>query len=420
MLPHQRFHAYYRCWCRLFDVPAATREVTRVRTRLLLAFVVAGVLMLAGAAPAFAYYESSQTVGPAGTPAWSCPACHGLESGQTSDTPQPRAGMGNGSETGTQVGTRKGPHGGYTTGTSKCELCHVVHGASTGTFLVLRAETVKDLCYTCHDGTGGSGVYGVIQARTGQPPASQHRVETTTGPGGDMIVPGGNQSTGGDATVTFAGAGGSLTCTDCHSPHNTDCVAPFIGDRMRTEDDTNFASIATNHLLKQKPGRAADATVAVTQYGSDWCEACHKGRHAGSTTVLNHPAADTSTAPTWNYGNVQRADGFNSSQATTGPLGSNNFGYVSNPTWRKTAGGQKYPICQQCHEDSRNVGDATPSQITSPATPAEGFLVTTPDGLNANDNPRFQNFPHETENPNQLIEVADDLCLNCHPVANLP
>jgi hypothetical protein len=104
----------------------------------------------------------------------------------------------------------------------------------------------------------------------------------------------------------------------------------------------------------------------------------------------------------------------------TGGLGGDNFGYVSNPAWREVSGNQKYPICQQCHEDSRNVGDATPSEITTPATPAEGFRVTSPDGQNATDNPRFQNFPHETEKSNLLVETADDLCLNCHTVPTLP
>ncbi len=417
MLLEQPIRAYYHKRCRPFAVPPATREVTRVRRRLLWALVSAGVLALFCATPAFAYYESSQTVGPAGTPEWSCQACHSREDGVASPTVAPR--QGTESEAGANVGTRKGPHGGYTTGTNKCELCHVVHNGPEASFLLLRSQTVLGLCYTCHDGTGGSGVYGVVQARTGQPAGSGHRVETTTGPVGGMLVPGG-RSDGTTRTTGYAGTGGSLTCTDCHSPHNTDCVSPFVGDRMRAAEDTTFASIATNHLLKQKPGRSNEVTVAVVEYGSDWCSACHVGRHSDTTQTINHAVADSSTAPGWFYRTVDKANGFNSSQVATGPLGGDNFGYVSDPTWRNVNGNQKYPICQQCHEDTRNVGDATPSQITSPATPAEGFRVTSPDGLNASDNPRFQNFPHETENPNLLVETDDDLCLNCHTVSTLP
>ncbi len=36
------------------------------------------------------------------------------------------------------------------------------------------------------------------------------------------------------------------------------------------------------------------------------------------------------------------------------------------------------------------------------------------------ENPRFQDFPHETVNEHMLIETGDDLCLNCHPGGVLP
>jgi hypothetical protein len=42
-------------------------------------------------------------------------------------------------------------------------------------------------------------------------------------------------------------------------------------------------------------------------------------------------------------------------------------------------------------------------------------LVASLDGASASGNPRFQNFPHETQNEHLLVETADDLCLNCHP-----
>ena len=125
MLLEQRIRAYYQRWCRLFAVLNKTTEVTRVRRRLLWALMVAGVLALTSAAPAFAYYESSQTSGPAGTPAWSCQACHGREDGR--DLAHGRSPSGTRVRGGASVGTRKGPQGGYTTGTNKCELCHVVH-----------------------------------------------------------------------------------------------------------------------------------------------------------------------------------------------------------------------------------------------------------------------------------------------------
>ena len=66
------------------------------------------------------------------------------------------------------------------------------------------------------------------------------------------------------------------------------------------------------------------------------------------------------------------------------------------------------PICQQCHEDSRFVGNMAGAEAS--AAP----LVPGLDGSAVNANPRFQNFPHETQNEHLLVETGDDLCLNCH------
>jgi hypothetical protein len=128
----------------------------------------------------------------------------------------------------------------------------------------------------------------------------------------------------------------------------------------------------------------------------------------------------------------------------------------------------KAPICQQCHEDSRDVESAFSyvdtdkdvphagtvnsvlglSSTTGPAvgdlrSPVNGGttdnygsiannIATSPDqdvqpsvAPFINDgNPAFQNFPHETQNYRLLVEggdsnragggANDDLCLNCH------
>jgi hypothetical protein len=106
-----------------------------------------------------------------------------------------------------------------------------------------------------------------------------------------------------------------------------------------------------------------------------------------------------------------------------------NRGYLM-PYPRTTGdGGQDghYPICQQCHEDSRYVGDLA----ADGSARAEPFVVEYGDGVvwdwarsewatGTADNPMFQNFPHETENRRMLVEEYDDLCLNCHPMSQLP
>jgi hypothetical protein len=94
-----------------------------------------------------------------------------------------------------------------------------------------------------------------------------------------------------------------------------------------------------------------------------------------------------------------------------GTLGQNNRGYVM-PDPRSSDQAGHYPLCMQCHEDARNVGDTVLGQLAV----SETFTITSADGTptGSTDNPRFQNFPHEVDNLRLLVETADDLCTNCH------
>lgn len=404
----------------------------RVTNRFLGLCIASVAICALSAVPAYAYQESASSTDPASTPAYACPTCHGLESGATSPTVAPRTVPSTwtyDSEASTTVGTRKGPHGGYTTGTQKCQICHSMHDAPDVSTTLLPEETVAATCFTCHDGTGGGGVYGVIYQRTGFDPTEEsatasagtaggvHRIGRRYESGAWMDytnptdVPGG-ASSGATYSATFRGPYGELTCTDCHSPHNSNTVAPFIGDRKRSENDTT-TSIATNRLLRTKP-TTGDTTVTV--YGTAWCQSCHKGSHMTSVTTT-HPI-ETNSA-TRNYSKVTVLSGYNTSTtAGTGPLGGSNFGYIMPDTNGGNPGGHgtDKPICQQCHEDARDVGGTfgaadqfqvkSPSQVFAPAL----------DGIGAG-NPQFQNFPHESVNDGLLVETADGLCANCHYVA---
>lgn len=373
-----------------------------VPKRVLLACIMTLAFVLSFAIPAFAYQEDLSQ------PARGCPDCHGLESGATSPTVAPRTGLASEPESGTNVGTRKGPHGGYTSGTQKCETCHTIHGANQFGTALLPEPTISSTCYTCHDGTGGGGVYGVIKQRTGTDPAQVVNGKTQGGvhrigwlnASSKVTVPGG-KADGSSIDTTFTGENGALTCTDCHSPHNAKTVAAFIGDRKRSTNDTTSA-LSTNRLLKQRP---TSSTTTVTAYGSDWCETCHKGRHSQASTMGNHPAADSVTAPGWTYSKVVKMTAYGASTTTSGALGGDNLGYVM----PEPRGAQPYPICQQCHEDARNVGDATQFRVSV----SESFTASV-DGSPTTGNPRFTNFPHESAQDTFLIESYDDLCLNCH------
>ena len=323
-----------------------------------------------------------------------------------------------------------GPHGNYKTTTSKCDACHSVHQAPGGSLKLLPAATIVQTCETCHDGTGGYGVYGAIRSVTGTAALGGHGIDTTS------VVPGGNAATGGSTTMTFSGASGKLICTDCHNPHGANLVDPFVGDRRRVRAD--FPSLQTARLLRRQVGIA---TTGVVDYGSDWCLGCHAGR-ASKGTLMNHPVDSigstftvgapykyallpilASTGPTsatiltQGLGGVPTTSAASSHPAGLPPYTSGNRGYLM-PFPRTAQQTGHAPICQQCHEDARSVGTL---EANGSATASSAVIAgTKADGLTANDNPRFQNFPHETLNANMLVETNDNLCLNCHPTAQLP
>ncbi len=115
------------------------------------------------------------------------------------------------------------------------------------------------------------------------------------------------------------------------------------------------------------------------------------------------------TGSAFTYESVARLTGVGASTTELGSLGRNNFGYVM-PDPRTTQQSGHEPICQQCHEDARSVGDVTARTVDA----TEVFNITALDGSAAGDNPRYQVFPHESDNDAFLIETDNDLCLNCH------
>lgn len=370
------------------------------RVQVLLAMFAFALIALGTAIPAYAYNETGWSGG------WTpmC-VCH---------SPSP-------------MGYASGPHGGYTTSTGACDTCHTLHDAP-GAYKLLPGDTVKAACQVCHDGTGGKGVYGTIAARGGTAGA-QHSIETTS------VVPGGSASTGGSATMTFGGPDSTLTCSDCHSPHANDVVEPFLGERQRDGYGVGLVDVKTSSkLLRQHPG---DATTATAEYGSDWCLACHQGRASGLSTVHNHPVESSLTNASPAYyeaAAILDVGPYPTSTTVIGTMGINTryAGYNRAYLWpypRTGAQADHLPICQQCHEDTRYVGSlsadgtaATASETTITSLVPGGPLAN---GLNPSDNPRFQNFPHETQGFRLLVEASttaasDDLCLNCHPAAALP
>jgi predicted CXXCH cytochrome family protein len=283
-----------------------------------------------------------------------------------------------------------GPHGGYADTTDYCKACHDVHEAGTS-FKLLFASTVRDTCNACHDGTYGRDVYVGL--------AVDHNVDEA----GTTNVPG--------TLVSDPFASTTLTCASCHSPHDSNTVNPFLGDtnyvtqsyaatRTIPAQDYygQYGTTRTSKLLKQSPWRT---TGTWTDYGGGWCSDCHTNRHQG-TNLSNHPV-NTGTI----YDAVWYNTGAGWAQMTlagpddTSPTAHNAYQQVATSGVPSTY----YPICQQCHEDYRDV--------------ESNFAVTTV-GYLSSDNPDYKNFPHETEAASMQVETGDDLCLNCHATADLP
>lgn len=359
----------------------------------------AAALVLAFAPAAFAYKETTSTYIPSDG-FGSCGFCH-----------YPN-----------WTGNSAGPHRGYTTATRACKTCHTLHVAPSPLKL-LPAATIEGTCEVCHDGTGGRGLYGTIKAR-GLNVGADHSTESTT------VVPGGNATNGGALAMAFRGGGGTLTCTDCHSPHGKDLVTAFLGERQREPQFDQLPVYVSARLLRRKPAATA---AAVNEYGSDWCLTCHAGRASGLPGVMNHPVESllTTTSP-YNYrvAAIVGPGPYPTSVTVTGPAGIDTDvpGYNRAYLWpypRTGAQKDRKPICQQCHEDTRDVGTLTAAGNEASPTVAQLTGYPAGDGYGVNDNPRFQNFPHETTGFRLLVEATatattDDLCTNCHPPVALP
>jgi predicted CXXCH cytochrome family protein len=196
------------------------------------------------------------------------------------------------------------------------------------------------------------------------------------------------------------------------------------------------------------------------QYGSGFCYSCHQGRignklpgtAATATTLLNPLFTELGA----NNHPTNMTIGYQNVGALANGLALSNQGFVMDTAAVAAADGingttggmagapvhpngliarQDAPICQQCHEDSRDVESAFSYSDTDKSVPFSHAINTllgfesgtagsvAPSFIYAG-NPRFQNFPHETVNFRQLVEGGDsaqigggnndDLCLNCH------
>jgi hypothetical protein len=345
----------------------------------LVLLLVACASVFACASAAYAYPEWSS-----GTPEpWTfatCATCHALDTASPDDW------------------DGSGPHASYLTTTNKCKLCHAVHNAPASSVKLLRGATVSGMCQMCHDGTGGFGPYDSIPDADVR---GEHSIDVvgTTIPGGSGPFD------------------GLLSCGDCHSVHGANTVNPFIRDSTRAYVAGDSGVLIESDCLLRNDVNTA-TLGAFPDYGARWCASCHDQRHSASS-VLNHPV---NTAYDFGYGDVittapsppsLRNPNYSTSPDLAIGMGQTNAGYVMISTGDAepaTGDGRVVtraaPLCQQCHEDARDVEAIFDSDAYSPG------------GVGLN--PPFLTFPHQTTSTYLRVETSDDLCLNCHSLGSLP
>lgn len=323
------------------------------------------------------------------------------------------------------------PHGNYSATSDNCAACHKVHVAKEA--FLLPGATLSQTCNYCHDFTQSNyAVYKLNYDMEGQLydeyfnpknpdnvmeaalAKSGHRVigvgyvdEALNDFTGTTIIPGGNDATGSVANLVYekdgklAGKDKALTCSSCHTPHGVKTVKAYIGETDRnvkpsTATEDGYINASTRILRSTIYGPHATEPKNVANYGSEWCAACHQGRDNDLREFHNHPVA---MAKQWGWGgdNITLLKGSNDAADPR----SNNI-FVMNQSMSIEDGAPvayEKPLCQQCHGSARDVTlafkDGNPQQA-------------------------YRNFPHQSTNKKLLVEVKDDLCMNCHEPNDLP
>lgn len=152
--------------------------------------------------------------------------------------------------------TATSPHGGYSTATAKCRVCHSVHAASSvlGSELLL-PSSVGEACAYCHM----NAAIGYTQVYGGDP--ANHS--------------GGNLPNAHNFWVDGSGVVQGVTCTTCHQVHgaaNQMTANPYLTQRVLRSfpsyDPTAGAPLATD-----------SREMALTR----WCAGCHFSTAEGNS-----------------------------------------------------------------------------------------------------------------------------------------
>lgn len=153
------------------------------------------------------------------------------------------------------------PHQGYSTTTNKCEVCHSPHQAGTG------GSSFK-LLYGTTSATGASG--SCLVCHVGSSLAIADVYESGAALGGHDLT----AMVGGVPDTTWAGADGTLGCSNCHSVHGAGAIVfgatkAFILRANPTWNNIAYAGVA-----------------ATTETG--FCATCHDMNYSTAVNGITH------------------------------------------------------------------------------------------------------------------------------------
>jgi hypothetical protein len=252
------------------------------------------------------------------------------------------------------------PHGGYTTTTNKCAVCHSVHNAFAMGQVLLRSDVV-DACEYCH--VGGDGGYTQVYS-------------------GDINNYSGTDYKNAHNSYTVGASNPGVTCTKCHQVHGADNAMtsnPYLTSKILVGGKST--ETAKYDPFAYPPLSTDSSDTALTK----WCTACHDTSLGVGYNYYN--GAD------WSSGMADESGvpNIGSTHVMTDDIATYTFpdGTTGQVAW---AGSSQ---CSSCH--SSGYGTSAWPHFT----PGQRFLVTAASNASATPAPATDSS-------------EDGVCLRCH------
>ena len=187
--------------------------------------------------------------------------------------------------TGTAVAqTYLNPHGGFSSSTQLCQICHSQHEAP-GNKLV-RGNPESALCFTCHNGTGSN--YD-IQTELNLNPSiyAMHPI--------NVNLPNNNGQYNYVPNTTAGAPLGPYACTQCHNPHGDNGFGKLLRNVYNTSAYVTYPAGPDPYTACwscHNSNAIVNDTVNFPRHNSHIvthqapCTACHYSPHGAPTTEL--------------------------------------------------------------------------------------------------------------------------------------